>query len=105
MPRFLYIFSYQTPEQMQATGASDAPEEACRAVFIEAETAEEALAWGREVSEEYVRRLFNENAPSWKAQGFAHSIEREPEQEYPDTVLADIPVVAAGTHPNFDLPK
>jgi hypothetical protein len=105
MPRFLYIFSYQTPEQMRAAGVSTAPEEACRAVFIEARTEEEALTWGREVSEEYVRRLFKENAPSWKAQGFVHSIEREPEQEYPAAVLSELPVVAVGVHPNFDEPK
>ncbi|HWX21955.1 MAG TPA: hypothetical protein VN578_18800, partial [Candidatus Binatia bacterium] len=102
MPRFLYIFGYQTPEQMNSSASSEAPEEASMAVFIEAQSADEALGWGRELSEEYGRRLFPGRALSWKSLNFAHWIEANPQQEYPADLLASLPVVPCGSYPDFD---
>jgi hypothetical protein len=100
--KHLYIFSYQTPKQTGVSAREGYAEEASAALFIEAEVAEQALAWGREVSEEYVRRLFPGQTHSWKTLGYAHWIEPEPAQEYPAEVLARLPTVPCGTFPDFE---
>ena len=102
MPRFLYMFSYQTPEQMLAAPTADSPEESSQALFIEAASADQALGWGREISEAYLQYLFPDEKVSWKARGFDHWIETDPRQEYPADLLATLQVVAHGSFPDFD---
>jgi hypothetical protein len=99
--RYLYIFGYQTPEQQARTGIGEDAEEASEATFIEAESAEQALAWGREISEEFVRRLFGTQVVDWKSNNFVHWVEAEPQTEYPEDILQSLPVVACGQHPDF----
>jgi hypothetical protein len=98
--KYLYIFSYKTPEQSHAVPA-ETVEESCEACFIEADCPENALAWGREVSEAYVRKLFKDESISWKTAGYAHWVESEPQNEYPHDLLAGLPVVSCGDHPRF----
>jgi hypothetical protein len=97
MPRYLYIFRCQTPEQLQAKD----PDESSEACFIEAGSVEEALEWGREVSERYVAQRLGEGAVSWKVQGFPHWIEPEPFKEYPEAALRNLQVVSCGNYPDF----
>ena len=99
--KYLYIFGYQTPQQVAQAENDNEAEEASEAVFIEAESAEQALAWGREISEEFVRRLFGDQAVDWKSKNFAHWVEVEPQSEYPKDILAALPVVPCGQHPDF----
>jgi hypothetical protein len=102
MPKYLYIFSYQTPEQMETARKQGYTDEASEAVFIEAESPERALDWGREISEEFVRRRFGSQGVSWKSSNFAHWVETQPQQEYPAAILACLPVVACGSFPELD---
>jgi len=102
MAKYLYIFGYQTPEQVVNAARQGIPDEASRALFIEADSPEQALAWGREVSEEFVRRLFPGQQVSWKALNFAQWIESAPQTEYPAEILAQLPAIACGSYPDFD---
>jgi len=95
MPQFLYIYCYKTPEQM----APDEPDESSDAVFIETADSDEALAWGREISERHVARLFRKANVSWKAMGFTHWVESEPFEEYPEEALARVRIVPRGSFP------
>jgi len=99
--KYLYIFGYQTPEQLAGAAKDEHAEEASEALFIEAQSAERALAWGREISEEYVHRLFEGQAVDWKSMHFAHWVENEPQTEYPIDILASLPVVSDGQYPDF----
>jgi hypothetical protein len=98
---YLYIFGYQTPDQMSPAAKEEHTEEASEAIFIEAESAEQALAWGREISQEYVRRLFGSKPVDWKSMDFAHWVEPEPQKEYPKDILESLPVVTYGKYPDF----
>jgi hypothetical protein len=102
VPRYLYIFGYQTPEQLEVSARQGYAEESSRALFIEAASAEEALAWGREISEEFVRRLFPKEKVSWKEMNFAQWVESAPQREYPADILAALPAVACGKYPDFE---
>src|SRR5262249_367682 len=94
-------FGYQTPQQQARASLDEGVEEASEATFIEAESAEQALAWGREISEEFVRRLFGSRVVDWKSNNFVHWVEAEPQSEYPEDILQSLPVVAYGQHPDF----
>ena len=96
MPRYLYIFCYRTPEQLQEPG----PDESSEACFIEAGSPEEALTWGREISERFVAQRLGPTV-SWKSLGFAQWVEMEPFKEYPEETLARLHVVRRGNFPEF----
>jgi hypothetical protein len=126
MAKYLYIFGYRTPAQTasasEAAVISAAPNPQCResnakavgssapsghceepseALFIETDSAEQALAWGREVSEAFLKTLYDDQAISWKALNFAHWIEPNPKLEYPAVTLSGLPLVPVGKLPDF----
>lgn len=100
MPKYLYVFAYQTAEQ-QALAAQDPAlvEESSAAVFIEANSPEEALSWGRNISNRYVSERFPMGNLSWNPDRFAHWVEVNAEREYPPDALAGLELVPAGTYP------
>jgi hypothetical protein len=102
MQKYLYVFAYQTPAQAKAAANGGFAEEASEAVFIEAKSAEQALHWGEQISEDFLRRLFPEGDISWKSLNFARWIEAEPQGEYPADLLERLPVVACGVRPEFN---
>jgi len=97
---YLYIFCFQTPAQRNASLSPGEIEESSQGIFIEAESPEQALAWGREISETYVQRLYSPEPISWKTQGFAHWVESAPKKDYPESILQRLPVVAYGSYPD-----
>lgn len=99
MTRFLYCFGYETPQQWVLNRQHGWDDEDSAAVIIHAESADAAYAWGREIAEASVRRLFERAAvadiPSWKAANFADAVE--------DAVGdIDAPVVTVGEMPPTD---
>jgi len=86
----------------QASGDENV-EESSEAIFIEAESADQALAWGREISERFVRELFGDKPVDWKSMNFTHWVESEPQTEYPAAILEKVQVVACGKYPDFKL--
>ena len=100
MPRYLYIFCYQTPEQESADTRREFADESCEAVFIEAESPEKGLEWGRNISEQFFKTLFGPSA-RWADRNYAHWVESDPEREYPLDVLERLPAVPYGTYPEI----
>ena len=88
---------------MALAGRDENADESSEAVFIEAESGDQALAWGREISAKYVRQLFGDGPVDWKSMNFAHWVESEPQKEYPTAILEKVPVVAYGSYPDFKL--
>lgn len=82
MPIFLFAFGYETPSQHLNNRANGWDDEDSEAVFIDCPDPDAALAWGCEVAEVFVRRLwkaYGEPGPSWKEGRFAYWIETSPE--------------------------
>ena len=100
MNKYLYVFCYRTPRQA-AQREPDIAEESSEAVFIQAASPEDALAWGREIAEAFVAKLFPGGSPSWGKSNFSHWVESEPEKEYPAAILAGLPIVSIGNYPVF----
>ena len=102
MPRYLYIFTYQTPDQWAAAGATPGtPDESSRALFIKADNPEQALTWGSEIAEAFVKCLFTDSTISWQRLNYDHWLEAQPEQEYPKDILAALPEVNYGQLPDL----
>lgn len=103
MAIFLFGFGYETPSQHANNKRNSWDDEDSEAVFIECDDAEAALAWGREIAEAFVQRLWvaaGKTGPSWKAGNYSNWIETDPK------VLAtiganDAPRVKIGEHPRF----
>lgn len=99
--RHLYVFGYQTPRQTQQSSGGASDDEESAALFIDAPSRSEALAWGREVSEAFVRRLYRDDKISWKAWNYAHWIEDLPSARFSAAELAGVRTVSIGTYPDW----
>jgi hypothetical protein len=86
---------------MIAASTDENAEESSDAVFIQAASPELALEWGREISDRYVQQLFGDQPVDWRRMNFAHWVESEPQEEYPESILEAIPVVTYGNYPHF----
>ncbi len=103
MARYLYIFTYQTPAQRAAADSTpDSAEESSRALFISADSPEQAQAWGAEIAEAFLRRLFSDPQLSWKSLSYPNWVETESEKDYPRDILATLPEVNCGVFPDLD---
>lgn len=99
--QLLYVFGYETPEQAKANAAHGWDDEDSEAVFIEADSADAALDWGRQISEQFIRQLYRIDDAGWWRTSFAHWIAERPESEFTAEALSTIPHVRHGEHPIF----
>ena len=104
MKRFLYRFGYEAPVQWQANQQHGWDDESSSAFWVVAETADDALAWGREVSEALVKEFFQRSGwageiPSWKESGYANWIEDPPGPEFTEDDLEGRMAVRYGELP------
>ncbi len=106
MPRFLFVFCYETPDELATNPMYGWEEEETKALFIEARDEGEALRWGREVARAFVWTLFQrEGGPpdfEWKPKCYRHWIDSDlPSQRGPEE-LALIPSIRVGELLNDD---
>jgi hypothetical protein len=105
MKRFLYCFGYEAPVQWTANQEHGWDDESSDVFWVTADTAEDALAWGREVSEKMVHEFFarsgwdEKDIPSWKQAGYAHWIEDAPGPEFTPELLDSLIDVKQGEMP------
>ena len=102
MPHYLYIFGFNTPEQIEDWEKHRWDAEDSEAAFIEASSEAEALAWGREVSREFVRRLYGTQGLNWRETDYANWIEAAPETTFSPADLFRICIIRVGEHPRLD---
>jgi hypothetical protein len=98
--RYLYIFGFETPEQARLNRANGWDDEDSRAIFIEAASVEEALSWGRAISEEFLKELHRDRSVSWAMHDYAHWIEDDPAARFGPGALAGLPVVTVCQYPD-----
>jgi len=99
--RYLYIFGYCTPELLKSNETHGWDTELSEAVFIEASSESEALAWGEEISRRFIERLYGKQGLNWDAADYAHWIESAPEKEWTAKQLERFPIVCVGEHPDL----
>lgn len=103
-PAFLFLFGFESPVDHVTNISNGTDFESSWGVWIAAENADAALAWGRQVAEEFVRRLFEQSGStnrSWTQDGFAHWISDEPSKLERASRDATIPIVPDGQLPDF----
>lgn len=98
---FLYIFGYEDPIDRKVNSEVNTDYESSEVIRILAEDEQEALAWGREISEKFIQYLFKDSQISWKNDGFASWIENNPD-EYLCKQLESFPIVKVGRYPDFE---
>ena len=100
---FLYGFGYESPETRQRNQKFGDDAEESAAVFIIAKDEAAALAWGHEISEWFVRKLFGNPGESWTKGRFASWIEHDATKiAAAAKTKPPLPTVHAGEYPNFD---
>lgn len=78
MNRYLYTFGYETPHRVAANRENGWDDEDTLSVVVIASSEDEALTWGREISEAFVAKLFRDSSVSWKGMNYAHGVEHHP---------------------------
>lgn len=106
VPRYLFIFGYETPRQRILNAQHGWDDEGSCAFFIDASDEASALRHALNVAEAYVRWLFKRAnwegpIPNWREGDFAHWIERHPERVEAAT-LGTLPIVSADATPDFE---
>ncbi|MHB0969269.1 MAG: hypothetical protein ACYC7A_13750 [Thermoanaerobaculia bacterium] len=98
MTRYLYGFGFETPRQRMLNLQHGWDDEDSALIIIRAENTDAAYAWGREVAEASVRRLFErahaQELPSWKELKYADSIEEAPaDVDAPEVEVDEMPPI------------
>lgn len=105
MRTFVYRFGYCTPAQWAANEAHGWDDESSSAFLVQAQSVEEALAWGDKVANAFVAWLFARDGKvpptSWSEAEYASWIEEEPAAVFSPESLQELPVVACGQMPDF----
>lgn len=98
---FVYLFSYEDPDGIDSDEVTG-PEPLLEGFFrIRAGSAEEALAWGRTLSDWYVGKLFEDDRPGrWSKAGLASWIEEEPDALLRDG-MRELEAVGTGEYPDL----
>ena len=79
MPTFLFRFGYEDALEMKCNAGTGSDYESSNGVFIEADSEADALAWGCEIAEQFMKHEHGAPSISWRALGYAHWIETDPE--------------------------
>ena len=100
---YLVGFCYHEPGafEMSQRGLME-DYESSTGVFVEATSAEEALAWGERVGEALFRHVNRDASLDWKRFGYFAWIEQTPETSSWKHCLGYFQRVAVGTMPDFD---
>ena len=82
MTRYLFVFGYEAPVERATNGRDGTDFESSNAVWVRADSEDEALQKGRDYAQRFVRQQFQhagiEDFPGWLDGDFAHWIERKP---------------------------
>ena len=82
MARFLFVFGYESPVECATNSREGTAFESSNAVWVLADSEDEALQKGRDYAERFVRQQFQQTGAvgfrGWTEGDFAHWIEHKP---------------------------
>ncbi len=114
MPKFLYVFGYESPDLAAANKRMGSDFEDSEAFWIDAPTREEALSWGDHLADAYMQILHHNSHVTLAILGYGGEIEDEgierwwtPKmiKDYPkeyDAVKQSVITVRAGERPDLE---
>ncbi|WP_283420037.1 hypothetical protein [Sphingopyxis sp. Geo48] len=97
----LFCFGFENPREAELNASDETDYESSTGIWIEGQSDDEVMAWGRAIAEQLVVFLFERaqiEPYSWAARGFAHWIEREPEAL---SMASYLPSVSVGEMPDL----
>lgn len=102
MPNYLFLFYYETPEQLRTNAICGTEAEEIQALLIEAGSEALALRCGIQVARARVKLIYEREAcavgNAWDPARYRHWVERRPHEKWSEDQLSKIPRVrAAGT--------
>ncbi|MDH3348918.1 MAG: hypothetical protein OEM02_12575 [Desulfobulbaceae bacterium] len=99
---FLYVFGYESPEERASNRDYEGDFESTGFFWIIANSEDEALSWGQELSKWYTRLLFGENEEQqWQVNWFASWIENSPDKEL-EKAAKQLRPITVGEFPDFE---
>lgn len=98
--RYLYIFGYETPMQRENNAAHGWDDEDSAAIFIVAETEQQALEWGHAISKKFVDDLSSGQSAIWDENRFAAWVDHDYAKNFSARQLRAIPIVRYGEYPD-----
>jgi hypothetical protein len=82
MTRFLFVFGYDSPSERSVNAKEGTDFESSSAVWVRADSENEALQKGRDYAARFVRQQFEQagipDIPDWNEGRFAYWIARQP---------------------------
>jgi hypothetical protein len=107
--KHLFVFCYESPEQLATNPMYGWDDEEAKAVFIRAESEESAWHWGRKAAAAFVRSVFErEEGPltfEWRPANYMHWIEPDPEARFTSFELECISTIRVGQFLDFAEPQ
>lgn len=108
MKKHLFVFCFETPDQVQTNPVYGWDDKETVAFFIKSESEEAALHWGRKAAKEYVRTLFEREGASalhdWKHWAYAHWVDPNPGAILSPPELDRLPIIRIGQFLDFPGP-
>jgi len=96
---FLFCFGYESPEEWRSNERHGTDFESSSAVWVEAESPDEATEAGLEFAQSWVAGLFREagvaDFPGWQESDYAYWIEEDHPKHSGDFSVDDIPRIRA----------
>lgn len=100
MKQYNFMFGYESPVEYEVNNRLGSDDESSALVIITAGSEAEALAWGAEIAEQFLRDLFHDPAVSWKQRRYASWIEDDL-SDYVRYDQVEIPQCQIGEYPDM----
>jgi hypothetical protein len=97
MPNFLFLYYYETPDQLRANPLFGTSVEEIRALLIEAENEAQAVRCGIKLASDHVRQVYEREVQvrdfEWDPARYRHWVEQCPHEKWSEAQLRRIPRV------------
>lgn len=103
MNKYFYCFGYEDKFEIETNKSTGTDFESSTGVYIFAETEEDALIWGNEVSEQFFKLVHDDINLSWKKFNYAYWIEYDLKNSGWEHCLEFFPEVKCGLLPDLSL--
>ena len=99
---YLVGFCYHDPQGWTLHQAGIDDYESFSALFIEAQSQEEAISWAEKVAEEFFQWVNGNEALDWKEMGYFCWLEEKPESSSWSHCLNFFQKISVGSFPNYE---
>ena len=99
---FLYVFGYESPDEYEVNKAEGTDYESAGCFKLFAITSDDALRWGRVLSDWYIMKLFGDKKPGrWLGDDYANWIETDSSHHMYE-LGQSLTILNVGEYPDFE---